>query len=114
MRICGVEVLFAAFAVTANSGPSSLVIAGAAMGQGNVLSVGRLLEAGADAQTFDEAPTATFAQLTDRKAASGIRPPEPGWAERRIARVIATIDAEPGGILTAASTVSAGHREQWP
>lgn len=55
-----------------------------------------LLEAGTDALALDEALTATFAQLIERHAATGLRSPGAGREDRRIARVVDAIDADPG------------------
>jgi AraC-like DNA-binding protein len=61
-----------------------------------LLRLHRLLEAGTDPLALDEALTATFAQLIMRHAATNRRPAEAGREDRRIARVIEAIDAEPG------------------
>ncbi len=61
-----------------------------------MLRLHRLLEAGADALALDEALAATFAQLIARHAATDLRPPQAGREDRRMARVIEAIDAEPG------------------
>ncbi|TVQ59438.1 MAG: AraC family transcriptional regulator [Rhodobacteraceae bacterium] len=61
-----------------------------------LLRLHRLLEDGADPLALDEALTATFAALIARHAGTRLRPPEAGREDRRVARVIEAVDAEPG------------------
>lgn len=63
-----------------------------------LLRLHRLLETKADALAVDEALTDTFAQLIARHAGNHLRAPQPGREDRRIARVVVAIDAEPGAV----------------
>ena len=61
-----------------------------------LLHLHRLLEDGTDPLASEEALTATFALALARHGGFGLRTPETGREDRRIARVVDAIAAEPG------------------